>query len=62
MGTRVPYAVRHQKGIGRTKHDKIPTPRRRIIALKRADIMGWVRAIQRHVEGVAGVRGVRRTV
>ena len=64
MGTKVPYAVSHQLGQGRTKWDDIPLPKRPIIALKRKDVMGWVRAIQRHVEATAegGVRGARRVV
>lgn len=59
MGTRVPYAVRHQFGRGMQPFDHIPLPQRRIIALTRADMDGWVHAIQRHVEGSGTLRPAR---
>ena len=59
MGTRVPYAQRHQFGQGIQPFDKIPLPRRPIIALTRADFDGWIRVIQRHVEGEGRLRDAR---
>ncbi len=59
MGTSVPYAIRHQKGLGVTKFDKIRTPKRPIIALTKRDVRGWARAIQRHIQRAVDVRGKR---
>lgn len=59
MGTSVLYALSHQKGIGEQKWDRIPVPRRPIIALTSRDARGWVRIIQRHVAATVGIAGVR---
>ena len=49
VGTSVPYAMGHQKGVGRQSFDKIPLPRRKIIDLTSADIVRWEKIMQRHV-------------
>lgn len=59
MGTRVPYAIRHQLGQGLQPFDKIPLPRRPIIQVTKMDRDTWILAIQRHIGG-AGVRGARK--
>lgn len=61
MGTTVPYAARHQQGDGRQPYDKIPLPRRPIIALTSFDTRAWFRAIARHIggEGIRQARVVR---
>ena len=65
MGTRVPYAIRHQLGIGVTKHDGIPTPKRPLIQPTVWDRNAWFRAIQRHIgydkaAWTGGIPGLRR--
>ncbi len=59
FGTRVPYAIKHQEGRGMQPYDRIPLPKRPIIALTRGDFRGWIRVIQRHVEATVGIRGAR---
>ena len=59
MGTRVPYALRHQLGQGIQPFDKVPLPKRPLIAITTADFDGWMRAIQRHIEGEGELRAAR---
>ena len=63
MGTRVPYARRHQEGSGEQPFDRVPLKRRRLVAPTEGDLRAWTRTIQRHVmwplspEGRIRVRG-----
>ena len=61
MGTSVPYAIRHQRGTGLTKHDKVPLPKRPLIATTADDRRGWIRIIQRHVMRTVG-KAARRSL
>ncbi len=59
VGTAVPYAVRHQRGIGVQPFDNVPLKKRPLIVMTRNDFRGWIRAIQRHVAGTVGIASAR---
>ena len=61
MGTRVPYAAKHQTGSGFQRWDKIALPRRPLIAFTGNDVRSWFRAIQRHLLREGRLGGARVT-
>lgn len=61
VGTRVPYARGHQLGVGEQKWDKIPLPRRPILALTDRDVLELAKGFQRLVEYDLGIAGLRVT-
>lgn len=57
IGTRVPYAIKHQLGIGTTKYDKVPLPQRKIIDITPADRLRWARILQTYFMDAVGPGG-----
>mgnify|MGYP003121082484 CR=1 FL=1 len=57
FGTRVPYARKHQLGIGIVPYDKVPLPQRKIINLNKDDRLRWARIMQAHFMSEVGKGG-----
>ena len=57
FGTKVPYAIKHQLGIGTVPHDKVPLPKREIIRITDADKLRWSRILGAHFASAVGKAG-----